>query len=152
MSREVPKTQGGFWLQVAPALLYAALVFYGGTVDLPQPRFESGGVPLDKVAHFGAFALMQLLWWRAIGYELPGFNPRTRAWLGALLATLLGGTLELYQSALPHRSADLLDFAADAFGAVLAALLVAARARDAGRSDDGLHASSRAASSSLTKE
>jgi VanZ family protein len=137
-------SRGSFAKNVLPAFAYAALVFWGGTIDVPPPPFDAPGVPWDKLGHVVAFALMQLVWWRAVRYELASLGPRKQSFLAALIAALLGGVLELYQAALPHRSAELLDLLADVVGATLAALLVLRRVQS--------RTASLAASSSLTNE
>jgi VanZ family protein len=94
-------------------------------VVLFAPRAPSDqGIPdLDKVVHAGLFALLAATtWWRFAGH---------RAGLASVIA--YGGVSELVQwLALPHRSGDPRDVAADAAGALLGWLLakrLAARAR-----------------------
>jgi len=141
-----PRTpaRGSFVANVGPAFAYAALVFWGGTVEIPPPPFAPPALAWDKLGHVIAFALMQLVWWRAIRYELPNLGLRAQCLWAALIAAVLGGVLELYQGALPHRSADLFDLVADVIGAALAAWLVQRRAQ--------ARTQSLAASSSLTNE
>jgi VanZ family protein len=136
--------RGSFLGTVAPALLYAALVFWGGSIEIPRPPFEAPALAWDKLGHVLAFALMQLVWWRAVRYELPQLGLRAQCLLAASIAALLGGVLELYQSALPHRSAEVLDLLADVVGAGIAAVLVATRVQ--------ARTARLAASSSLTNE
>jgi VanZ family protein len=138
------RAQAGFAYNVVPALVYAALVFWAGSIELPAPPFEPPVLSWDKLGHVLAFALMQLVWWRAIRHELPRLGPRTQSLLAAGVAGILGGILELYQGALPHRSADLYDFGADLIGAGLAALLLVKRLQ--------ARPQSLAASSNLTNE
>jgi VanZ family protein len=102
-------------LRLLLALVYAALIFGVGVADLgafPVPE----GVPLDKLEHllaFGGFAWvveLSLL-------ELSAFRRRV---LAVAMSSSCGLLLELVQSALPHRSAELLDLVADVLGALLA--------------------------------
>jgi VanZ family protein len=65
----------------------------------------------DKLAHFVCFALITALLWRGTAGRAP------LAVLGALL--VFGALDQLHQRLMPERTADLLDFAADA-SAVLA--------------------------------
>jgi VanZ family protein len=51
---------------------------------------------------------------------------RVTALRGFAASTALGALLELWQAFLPYRSAELLDWVADALGAALAALLLVA--------------------------
>jgi VanZ family protein len=134
---------------VAPALVYTGLVFWGGSARVPPPPFDPRGLPLDKLVHAGAFGVMQWLFWRAVRYEAPALERGRQALLAALLASAVGGTLELYQAALPDRSADLVDFFADVAGALVAAWVVT-KARRPALAHEGTV--SRAASSSRTNE
>ena len=135
---------GSFVGNVAPALVYVVLVFWGGSIEIPPPPFEAPALAWDKLGHVLAFALMQLVWWRAVRYELPRLGLRGQCLLAASIAAALGGVLELYQSALPHRSADAFDLLADVVGAGVAAVLVGVRVQ--------ARTARLAASSSLTNE
>lgn len=100
----------------APAVVYAAAVFYGGVIDIGTLP-ELPGLSADKVLHALAFFGLALLVELAF-YELA---PARRRLLGVLLSAGAGGLLELVQAALPYRSAELWDFGADILGALLAA-------------------------------
>jgi len=139
-----PKTRDRFAWNVVPALGYAALVFWAGTIEIPALPFRAPALPWDKLWHVIAFGVMQLAWWRAVRYELTSIGPRAQSLLAAAISGTLGGALELYQSALPYRSAEFLDLVADVIGAGIAALLVLQRGQ--GRTQ------SLAASSNLTNE
>lgn len=80
----------------------------------------------DKLMHFIGFAIAAWLWCRAYRHLYPGAPARTVALRGGLASAGLGALLELWQALLPYRSAELLDWVADALGAGLAALLMAA--------------------------
>ena len=121
--REERSRSGGFARDVLPALAWTALIFLLGSV--PTPEFpDAPGIPTDKLGHALVFGVLQLLGARALRFARAGGSRRSNAWLAALFSTLVGGALELWQLALPHRSGELLDLAADAFGAVVAALVV----------------------------
>lgn len=97
--------------RAVPAFLYTAGIFYAGTIQL------SGlptGFGLDKVFHLISFAGLALL------IELGAFEagPRLSAILSVVLASAVGLALELVQAALPHRSAEVLDWVADTVGAL----------------------------------
>jgi len=142
---ELPReARGGFAKNVVPAFAYAGLVFWGGTVDLPPMPEQAAEIGWDKIGHVVAFGLMQWVWWRAIHHEFKALSVRAQSLLAASVASVLGGVLELYQGALPHRSADLLDLVADVLGAGLAAGIVIQRAQS--------RTQSLAASSNLTNE
>jgi VanZ family protein len=112
-----------FLVEVLPALVYVAAIFYGGSIPLSAPRVDVG-VPLDKLLHLVAFGGMQLLFVRAARYRFRalGFGRLNLLALGAVSA--VGLLLELWQSTLPHRSAEALDFIADTAGGALAAGLL----------------------------
>jgi VanZ family protein len=109
--------RGGFWVDVAPALLYLGLLFYFGLVPLkhlPGPEFKLA----DKVWHAGAFGGVAGLLSRVLTFFGARGLPAAR-W-AALTAVALGGLLEILQSFTPFRSADWADFVADSLGALLA--------------------------------
>ena len=112
-----------FSLHVVPALLYVVAVFVAGSAgDVPMP--STPVVSPDKIYHLFGFALMQLVLLRAIRWELPELRLERQLAAAAVVASLVGGLLELYQAALPHRSCDVFDWVADTLGAGLAALVV----------------------------
>jgi VanZ family protein len=107
-------------LNVAPALLYVLAVFYAGSLPrVPMP----GPAGADKLVHLLAFAVMQLLLFRAVRYELGRLGYKWQLLGAAALASFVGAALEVYQGALPHRSAELGDWIADTVGALLAAVV-----------------------------
>lgn len=103
-----------------PAVAYTAALFVAGS--WPQgPEIEPVFAWQDKVLHLLAFAGLELLTWRALGYLWPA---KSRAWLlGVSLAIscAVGGALELVQALVPARRAELFDWLADIAGALLAA-------------------------------
>ncbi len=122
----------GLLVDVLPALLYLAALFWFGLIplkSLPGPDFALA----DKVWHAAAFGGLALLLSRVILHL--GRPPLLAARVGAVTSTVLGGLLEVLQSFTRYRSADLADFAADALGAaiVYAALRSAASAAQAER-------------------
>lgn len=114
---------GSFVRDVFPALAWAALVFLGGALPSP-PSPPDLGFPVDKLQHAVAFGVLTFLADRALRYELPTVPLRLLPWLGALASIALGGALELFQLVVPERSAELMDLAADAAGALFAALVM----------------------------
>jgi VanZ family protein len=107
----------GLAFDVLPALLYFALLFWAGLIplkSLPGPDFELS----DKVWHLLAFGGLAGLLSRALTYF--GRPALAAARDAALVATALGGLLEVLQSLTAYRSADWADFLADAIGTALA--------------------------------
>ena len=120
---------GSFFNDVAPALVWTAIVFVFGGIPNPGPPLPLD-FPIDKLEHAGAFGVLQILTLRALRYELPGALPRAMPWIAALISTVVGAALEVYQLTVPNRSAELMDLVSDAIGAVLATLtLLAIEAR-----------------------
>lgn len=96
-----------FWISFSLTLAIAAGIAIG-TLSPPQ---DNGTLPphTDKLLHFLAFALLALpLIWQ---------NPRHTLWLTPA-ALIYGGTIELLQPNV-GRSAEWLDFLADAAGIAL---------------------------------
>jgi VanZ family protein len=111
------------WL---PPLLLMAVIFGASA----QPSLDSGLGVIDlvgrKLVHFGEYALLCVLWWRAL---VTRTNPR-RAALGAfVIAALYAATDEFHQSFVDGRSATVVDWLIDASGAATAALVLRRRAR-----------------------
>jgi VanZ family protein len=98
-------------LAYVPAALWAAaLIWAGGTTDLPA----TPPIPhLDKALHFGAYGVLGCL--LGIGWKAADRRP-ARRWLLAL-ALLVGATDEFQQSRILERSAEWGDWVADALGA-----------------------------------
>lgn len=72
----------------------------------------------DKIQHFAAFAVLAFLLDQC-------FSPRLKGYLLPVALPLLayGAAIEVVQHFLPHRSFDVLDFAADGLGLLLYWLL-----------------------------
>ena len=100
------------WMAV---VLYCAAIFIQSANPAPERLPVLPG--LDKVLHFGGYALLGLLFCRA--YEttpLAGSRPLTLAVTGALSAAFYGLTDEIHQAFVPQRCAQALDLVADALG------------------------------------
>jgi VanZ family protein len=95
----------------------ALLLFIGGRRNVPTVETD---LPLDKAAHFIAYGFLGAL--------------ATVAWLRAgrplklsrvlLVAVLVGAADELHQRTVPGRSAEVMDWSADALGIIVAATLI----------------------------
>ncbi len=77
----------------------------------------------DKVAHFGLFSTLTLLWIREIKIDF-GLSFNRSLILTFFLGTFLGGFTEFLQQFIPYRGMDFDDFAVDVI-AVLFGILVA---------------------------
>ena len=114
------------WL---PAAAWAGLIYWLSSLPtVPAPE-----VPyIDKVAHFGAYGVL--------GALLAFAAHRSRVPLAAavVLGVLYGASDEIHQMYVPGRSADVLDWCADAAGVLAAAYLYTRwRLRRAGPRDAG---------------
>jgi len=97
------------------------LIWVIGSLPVAPPGAEKFS---DKTLHCIAFGLFAGLACRALRYLSPG-APVRALWGGFASSVALGGGLELWQALLPYRSAEFLDFAADALGALIAVLITA---------------------------
>lgn len=111
----------GFALRALPLVAFTAAIFVGGS--WPQ----RGGRPgySDKVLHAVIFGLLVPFAYGAFGYFTPDRSWTRRLTYAFTYSVVLGGLLELWQGFLRYRSQELLDWVADAFGALVCAGLVA---------------------------
>jgi VanZ family protein len=110
-------------LRILSGILFALMVaalFYASAKPAGLPLIPP---PWDKSVHFGYYAVLTILLIIALGAR------------GVLIAALVvigvGAADELYQSTVPQRQADWVDFAADIVGALVAAAVFAWVARRA---------------------
>ena len=104
----------------APVALLVAFQFWlSSQSTLPSPGFSFPH--LDKAEHAAYFFLTGLLAFRAARFG-EGWSPRAAAAVVVLGGLLLGILDEFHQSFVPARAVEALDVAADAAGAVIAAL------------------------------
>lgn len=110
-----------------PPLLLMALIF--GLSAMPSDQQEHGTLYLitRKLAHFGEYALLAALWWRALITKVS----QRRALAGAFaIAVLYAMTDELHQTLVSGRAGRPLDVGIDAAGALTAVVFIArSRAR-----------------------
>jgi VanZ family protein len=99
------------WL--APLVLMA-LIF----VLSAQPSLNSGLGTIDligrKIIHFSEYALLCLLWWRALEADL---GPRRAALIAFLICSAYAATDEFHQSFVEGRHASPVDWLIDSAGA-----------------------------------
>lgn len=123
------RIRGFLWNVVPAALWTVALFFGGGGPPPPEGPGELIGIPSDKLLHAVAFLVLTVLTARAVRFELPRRARSSRVALAVTISMAVGVLLEVYQLALPDRSAEVADAVADSIGAVLggAALLALRR-------------------------
>lgn len=101
-----------------PPILWVALILVG--TSWPSIKIPSPDLALDKVAHFGAYAILAGLSLRA---TLTPQNVRTIVAV-VCAVSLLGAVDEWHQSFIPGRSMSFLDWCADTIGALTGVLAV----------------------------
>ena len=111
------------WL---PPLLLMAVIFALSA----QPSLDSGLGVVDlvgrKVIHFAEYALLTLLWWRALRTRMPADQAALAAFA---IASLYALSDEYHQSFVEGRSGTPLDWAVDTAGAAAAAVWLRRRSR-----------------------
>lgn len=105
---------------LGPACAYVVYIFVMGSLPEVGPPMGSG----DKVAHFVAFGIMVFFVARAVPYFRPDLTNGRRVVVAAMWTSGLGALLEVWQSLIPYRSAEVLDWVADTVGATVAALVL----------------------------
>lgn len=117
---------------IAPLALMA-LIFYLSA----QPNLSSGLGIIDligrKLVHAGIYALLCLLWWRALATT--SLKPPAAITIALGLSIGYGVSDELHQTLVDGRHGAPIDVGIDAVGAVLAAALIGRRGQD--RADAG---------------
>jgi len=127
-----PPSSGGLVFLSSRFWPAAAAVWTASVLALAlSPQVEQGWLMKtfgDKVLHGAAFTLGAVVWIRTI--EL---SPRFSLWgaiaAGSAAALIVGAAIEVLQSYVPGRMADVRDLASDAAGILLALLLLSLRPR-----------------------
>ena len=103
-----------YWL---PVLLYCLLIFIQSSFPASEhvPEFDFS----DKLLHAGAYAVLGFLLYRAFSAMDNGATTVRLIAMSIFLTALYGASDEIHQYFVPSRSAELLDFAADAIGGIL---------------------------------
>jgi len=103
----------------APPLILMAIIFLLSA----QPSLNSGLGLADtigrKLVHFGEYALLTYLWWRALRTRM---EPGRAALAAFLVSSLYAATDEYHQTFVEGRSGHPLDWLVDSAGAATAAL------------------------------
>lgn len=113
------------WL---PLAAWVVLIF--GLSSIPGLSTEDVDLPrwFDKIVHGIEYAILAILIYRGFGYG--HVRPR---WITVVIAVATGAGLaaldELYQSTVPGRDSNVLDFAADMVGVLSGTLLAIIRQR-----------------------
>ena len=113
------------WL---PPLVLMAVIFALSA----QPSLNSGLGTIDmvgrKFVHFGEFALLTVLWWRALVTRM---SHRRALSAALLISAAYAATDELHQTFVEGRHGNAVDWLIDSAGAALVALRLGTRERSA---------------------
>ena len=108
----------------APPLVLVAVIWFFSS----QPDLSSGLGMIDlvgrKMIHAGEYALLCLLWWRALRGRLASGAALAGAFA---LAVAYGGLDEYHQTFVAGRTGSPIDVGIDALGAALAVLAIRSR-------------------------
>jgi VanZ family protein len=106
-----------------PLVIYWISLFVATTI--PAQSVPSLGLGGDKVAHFFAYFILSVLLCLTFSFQEKLRFAKINAVLLTLTIVLCYGVLdELHQMLVPGRSAEFLDWAADAAGAVCGSLII----------------------------
>jgi len=109
-------------LVYTPLVVYWIILF--GATTLPAASMPSFGV-VDKVNHLSAYFILAILLFLTLLFQQKIPFAKNRVAPYALIICSLYGMLdEVHQIFIPGRSAEFLDFLADACGALLGVLLM----------------------------
>ena len=111
-----------------PIVLYSSLIFIASSGPPPvdvEPPFAHA----DKCVHLLAYVLWALLFIRPLNLKFQNFSRRKRFILASIAGSLYGMSDEFHQSFVPGRSAEILDFCADALGSLIGSALYFLRGR-----------------------
>jgi hypothetical protein len=119
MTRDGRSPFDGFF-HVGPAVVYAACIFYGGSV--PMPAGPPAGMS-DKALHAIAFGVFVPVLLVAVRYVAARPLPLALS-ASVALSSATGMLLEIWQLFCPTRTFEVLDWVADTAGAVLVGLVM----------------------------
>jgi len=108
-----------YWL---PPLAWMAVIFwFSAQPQLPQAPGPFWDILIKKGAHMAEYAILVVLWWRALSTRVKRFSPLGLAWG---LAVLYAISDEYHQTFVPGRHGRALDVIIDTAGATLAVLIL----------------------------
>ncbi len=105
-----------------PPLAMMALIFALSSMPADQEDHGVLYVISRKLAHFGEYALLVGLWWRAL---LPKVAHRRALWLAFAIAVMYAVTDEWHQTFVSGRAGTPVDVGIDTVGALTAVWLIA---------------------------
>lgn len=105
-----------------PAVSWALLIAVATTIPIPESPVDTG-LPLDKVAHFGLYAVFG--WTLGRGLRISGRTIVPAYWLTWLGGIIFAAIDESHQGLVPTRVPSVADWAVDVLGLSLGLLLYA---------------------------
>jgi hypothetical protein len=126
----------------APALIYAAAIFYFSSLPKPEEELPAFVRDLsDKLLHVVEYGILGALWYRAFRWASGPGIAKSALLLAVIAGSIYGMTDEVHQAFVPMRQASVLDWIADTVGSFIGARglrWIAQRGRDplSGRSVD----------------
>ena len=106
---------------LVPLIIYCVFIFIQSGLPVP---FDMPDVShFDKLLHLGGYGVMGILFYRTYLAGWPQAKKRRLIWASVISTALYGLSDEIHQYFVPERSADLLDWVADAAGGVLGAVV-----------------------------
>ena len=110
-----------YWL---PVLAYCLIIFIQSSLPASEhiPEFDFS----DKLLHAGGYGVLGMLFYRAFNATHKRLSTASLVVLSIGLTALYGASDEIHQYFVPFRSADFMDFAADAAGGILGVAMAAA--------------------------
>lgn len=118
----ISKTCKSRLLRWGPVVLWMGVIFCFSNLPSrpPTPGMEGFSID-DKLQHTGAYMILAVFWWRAIGNSKGIIR---RALFAILLTAAYGAADEIHQSFVPGRQCALDDWLCDSIGAVIAATVL----------------------------
>ncbi len=124
-----------------PVLAYIAAIFYVSSLSHPPTPLTFPNA--DKLEHLCEYGLLGLLLGRAVRFSLAPYSVLASVVMTVSFVMLVGAADEYFQSFVPGRESDPMDWLTDSTAGVLSQVVLArvwgwqkarARAREAGRS------------------
>jgi VanZ family protein len=110
------KTSKTLILNTSMTLAYCVLIYFQS--GRPSPEMIPEIPHIDKLLHFGAYAILAVLFFRTFE-SLPMNNSlKVVMILGIISSALYGITDEIHQHYVPYRDSDILDAVADTLGSI----------------------------------
>jgi len=124
------------------AIYWLPVIIYCGAIFIQSSFPATGQYPVsfsDKILHFTAYALLGILFFRALRTLAIRKRTRLTALLSVMLASLYGLSDEIHQYFVPLRHADMLDWLADVIGSICGVLLYLYIIRRRGAHSETIH-------------